>query len=264
MVNSSDSLDVKSRGLERYVQIRTKRGIIRGMLHESHGRKNPLVLIVHGYFSSDKIGPARLYVQIARAIAQLGLRVFRFDFTGFGESDGEMRSVTLETELEDGERVIKEMKSMGSSQVILLGHSFGGNLSILLAERSPSVVKIIAISPVYEKDSQDRYLHKDQVDELKRRGIAARKGFIVNSEFIDALNMAPGFDRYTLQVPVTVIRGTSDEFYSSEAISMVVSKFPNMHLIEIQGADHNFMEPQPRVKLMRAIASELKDYLKKT
>jgi len=245
---------------ERFVEIMTKKGTIRGVLHESHGRKGPLVIIVHGYFSSDKLGPARLYVQIARAIAQLGLRVFRFDFIGFGESDGDMSSVTLKSELEDGETVISRMKRMEKSKIILLGHSFGCNLSILLAERSPSVVKVIAISPVYEKNSFDRYLDESQVDELKRNGVVSRKGFLVSRKFIEALNMAPGFDECNLRIPVTIIRGTSDEFYSSEAVSTVVNKFPRWRLIEIEGADHNFMVPTLRANLIKAVVRELKRY----
>lgn len=244
------------------MEIRTRRGTIRGMLHGSIGKKKPLVIMVHGYFSSDKLGPARLYVQIARAIAELGLQVLRFDFIGFGESDGEMESVTLESELEDGQTVVSKMRRQGYSRIILVGHSFGCNLSILLAEHSQSIVKVIAISPVYEKNSQGKYLLGKQVDELQKNGVVSRKGFIVNRKFIDALNSAPGFDECTLRIPVTLIRGTGDQFYTrDETFETIGKKFPRWRLIEIEEADHNFMVPPLRAKLISSVTKELRSYV---
>jgi pimeloyl-ACP methyl ester carboxylesterase len=245
------------------MEIKTARGVIRGMLHKSPKKNSTLVIIVHGYFSSDKLGPARLYVQIARAIAARGFPTFRFDFIGFGESDGEMQSVTLDSELNDGETIVSTMNKVGYSRIILLGHSFGSNLSILLAGRCSTVVKVIAISPVYEKNSQDKYLDESQVRELSSNGVVSRKGFIVNRRFIDALNKAPGFDEPKTRVPVIIIRGTLDEFYTSEAVSSVLHRFPNWRLIEIQDADHNFMEPKARADLIRSIAGELAGPIRK-
>jgi len=230
----------------------------------SKKRSPPLVIIIHGYFSSDKIGPARLYVQIARALAATGLHVLRFDFTGFGESDGEMESVTLDSELEDGQTVISYMKKLGyKSGIILLGHSFGSNLSILLAERCNEVVKVVGISPVYEKNSEHKYLDSDQIRRLNETGIVSRKGFIVNKRFIESLDDAPGFAaNLNIKVAVTIIRGGLDEFYTSKGISKVIDRFPNWRLVEIEGADHNFLNSEARTKLLDTIVTELRDYHK--
>ena len=237
---------------------------MRGMLHKPRRKSAPLVIIIHGYFSSDKLGPARLYVQIARALVAIGFHVLRFDFTGFGESDGEMKSVTLNSELEDGQAVISYMEKLGyKSGIILLGHSFGSNLSILLAERCKAVAKVLGISPVYEKNSENKYLDENQVKRLNETGLVSRKGFIVNRKFINTLNEAPGFNgECNIKVPVTIIRGALDEFYTSKRISRMIRKFPNWRLIEIEDADHNFMEPYARAKLLDVIVNELKGCLK--
>jgi len=248
---------------ERFVEINSSRGIMRGILHESNKRSTPLVIIVHGYFSSDKLGPARLYVKIARVLTAIGFHVLRFDFTGFGESDGEMESVTLDSELEDGQSVISYMENFGyRSGIILLGHSFGSNLSLLLTERCTSVIKVIGISPVYEKNSEYKYLTEDQIIKLNTTGFVSRKGFIVNKNLIDALNKAPGFNgECAIRVPVTIIRGMQDEFYTRENVAEMTRKFPDWRLIEIKGADHNFLDPEARAKLLDVVVNELKGHL---
>ena len=247
---------------EKFIEIKTPRGIVRGMLHKSTKRSVPLIIIVHGYFSSHKMGPARLYVKIARNLVAIGFHVLRFDFTGFGESDGEMKSVTLYSELEDGKAVISHMEKLGyKSGIILLGHSFGSNLSIILADKCKSVKKVICISPVYEKNSECKYLNKDQIRKLDTDAVVARKGFLVNSKFIKALNEAPGFDVETqLSIPVTIIRGTLDEFYTSDSVPIFMRRFPNWHLIEIENAEHNFLDLEVRAKLMRILVNELAEY----
>jgi hypothetical protein len=198
-------------------------------------------------------------------VASIGFHVLRFDFIGFGESDGEMESVTLDSELQDGQAVISKMEKLGhKSGIILIGHSFGSNLSLLLAERRRSVVKALCISPVYEKNSENKYLDPDQISRLKETGLVSRKGFIVNRKFIDALNEAPGFNgENKIEIPVTIIRGTLDEFYTTRRVSKVIRKFPNWRLIEVEGADHNFMEPAARAQLLNVIKSELREYLQK-
>lgn len=230
------------------------------MLHtalHSRDKSGQLVIIVHGYFSSDKLGPARLYVQIARTLAGIGFDVLRFDFVGFGESDGLMDSVTLESELEDAQIVISQMEKSYQSGIILIGHSFGSNISILLAKRCPSILKIIAISPVCEKNSEYGYLNRDKLRELEQTGLVSRKGFLVNEKFMKALNDAPGVGARNIKIPVTIIRGSEDEFYSSEGANRMARNFPNSRLVEIKGGNHNFLDLGTRTKLLDIIVREL-------
>src|SRR5690349_15409148 len=73
-----------------YREIHVASGTLRGLVHKPSrlvGNKNALTL--HGFFSSNKVGPARLYVQLARLLAKYHYRVWRFDCLGVGDSDGD-------------------------------------------------------------------------------------------------------------------------------------------------------------------------------
>ena len=48
-----------------YFEVESNKKTLRGMKHLSEKNDAFAVLIIHGYFSSNKIGPHRLYVNIA-------------------------------------------------------------------------------------------------------------------------------------------------------------------------------------------------------
>jgi dienelactone hydrolase len=68
-----------------------------GILNEAGEPGRPLtglaIVIVPGGLTR-RVGPHRLYVEIARALAGEGACVLRFDLPGVGESDGEVRRLT--------------------------------------------------------------------------------------------------------------------------------------------------------------------------
>ena len=84
-------------------------GEIRGLIHLPNRELNNkgLIVILHGYFSSDRRGPAKLYVQIARKMSDLGNVVLRFDCIGFGDSTGEFKDVTFPSAERDFRKVIE-------------------------------------------------------------------------------------------------------------------------------------------------------------
>ncbi|WP_019029189.1 hydrolase 1, exosortase A system-associated [Colwellia piezophila] len=55
-------------------------------------RKKALIIVVGG--PQTRVGSHRLFVHLARALAKQGITVFRFDYTGAGDSEGELSSFT--------------------------------------------------------------------------------------------------------------------------------------------------------------------------
>lgn len=54
--------------------------------------KHGVVIVVGG--PQTRVGSHRLFVQLARALAVLGISVFRFDYTGAGDSEGDISEFT--------------------------------------------------------------------------------------------------------------------------------------------------------------------------
>lgn len=96
----------------------------------------PMVILMHGIFSSKDIGPLP---QIAKGLAREGIASIRFDFDGHGKSDGRKQDMTIEKELSDARAVWDYVRSLPYvSAVGLLGHSQGGVVASMTAGRLSS------------------------------------------------------------------------------------------------------------------------------
>jgi uncharacterized protein len=127
--------------MERLIEFANRAGHrLRGMIHrpEETGRTPaPGVVLFHG-FTGDRLESHWLFVKCSRTLARAGLASLRFDFFGSGESEGEFREATLETEVADAEDAVdffRRQEGIDSGRIGLLGLSLGGAIAALTADR---------------------------------------------------------------------------------------------------------------------------------
>jgi pimeloyl-ACP methyl ester carboxylesterase len=103
----------------------------------------PAVLLLHGFGSSkDEVGG--MYARVATALAQKGIASLRIDFAGFGKSDGDTGSTTIDAQLAQAKAafaVLKGTKGIDPNRMGVLGFSLGGGIATLLASGQPMDVK---------------------------------------------------------------------------------------------------------------------------
>lgn len=96
-----------------------------------------------------RVGPNRLYVKLARALATEGYSVLRFDFSGHGDSPPRtdhlplLQSAIVETRA----AIDHVLTRTGCSSVLLIGHCSGAVFSFTTAFEDERVIGVIAISP---------------------------------------------------------------------------------------------------------------------
>ena len=116
----------------------------------AHHRKVPLIVLLHGFVGS-KVGEHRLFVKAARHFTEKGYGVFRFDFSGCGESDGDYADVTVTKQLSEVQAVlnyVSVLPEVDANNIILIGHSLGGAVASLTAAKDRRIRKLILWSPV--------------------------------------------------------------------------------------------------------------------
>ncbi|MEX0771227.1 MAG: alpha/beta fold hydrolase [Balneolaceae bacterium] len=128
--------------------------------------------------------------QISRALTEKGITVFRFDFTGLGQSEGDFADSTFSTDVKDLVAAANFMEQNEIPPGILMGHSLGGAAVLQAAGRIPSVKAVTTVGAPCNPDHVQHHMdHK--LDEIQEKGEAtvtlAGRPFKVRKEFLDDL-----------------------------------------------------------------------------
>lgn len=103
-----------------------------GVLHLPDGKgRFPCVITCHGYNSTKD---STKYTAIANRFSDEGFAVFRFDFRGCGESEGNIEETTLLKRVSDLEAALQFVKKhvQINENIGLIGSSMGDGCGIML------------------------------------------------------------------------------------------------------------------------------------
>ncbi|MEM8960707.1 MAG: alpha/beta hydrolase [Acidobacteriota bacterium] len=100
-----------------------------------------VMLYCHGNAGSiaDRLG-------VFRALGQLGLDIFAFDYRGYGRSTGSPTEKGLYSDAETAATYLLETRGIASRSLVILGHSLGGAVAIETARRCPAAALVVESS----------------------------------------------------------------------------------------------------------------------
>jgi pimeloyl-ACP methyl ester carboxylesterase len=108
-------------------------GVVSEPVGESRG---PLMVMVNG-FNEDHLGPARLWVELSRRWAGLGLRCVRFDLSELGESpwmpDQPDRDLFDKSRSHDIADALAALNPANPGNAVLIGYCSGAQLALKVA-----------------------------------------------------------------------------------------------------------------------------------
>jgi len=100
-----------------------------------------------------RIGPHRLYVRLARELAQSGHSSLRVDLAGIGDSSSRNGLPYQQSVAQDFEEILSVLESqLGNVSIVLAGLCSAADNAIRLALGNPRVVGMVLLDPVCEKD----------------------------------------------------------------------------------------------------------------
>lgn len=119
-----------------------------GVLETGPGPVRAWAVFAH-CFTCDKTSLAA--TRVSRALADHGIGVLRFDFTGLGESEGEFGK-GLSGDVQDVVCAARAMEATGRTPRLLIGHSFGGAAALAAAGALDSVAAVAVIGTPFDAE----------------------------------------------------------------------------------------------------------------
>lgn len=145
------------------------------------------VLFAHCFTCSKNL---KAIGNISRALTDSGMGVFRFDFTGLGESEGDFADTNFSSNVEDLRAAADYMEAEWKAPSILMGHSLGG-AAVLQAAAGMKSVEAVATIGAPCNPEHVAHLLVDKKEEIERKGEArvrlAGREFTIRKQFLDDL-----------------------------------------------------------------------------
>ncbi len=149
------------------------------------GKPRACALFAHCFTCSKDIAAARA---ISQTLADLGIAVLRFDFTGLGHSGGEFANSNFSSNVEDLVSAAAWMRENVAAPDILIGHSLGGAAVIAAAAHIPGSRAVVTIAAPAEPGHVLKALGSS-LPEIERTGIAnvelAGRPFTIERQFVE-------------------------------------------------------------------------------
>ncbi|KPK16349.1 MAG: osmotically inducible protein C [Myxococcales bacterium SG8_38] len=101
-------------------------------------------------FTCSKDSRAARY--ISSALAERGIATLRFDFTGLGDSEGELGETTFSHNVDDIVAAADALREVYRAPALLVGHSLGGSAVLGAAEKIPEAVGVATIGAPFDPE----------------------------------------------------------------------------------------------------------------
>ncbi|KAK6151959.1 hypothetical protein DH2020_014594 [Rehmannia glutinosa] len=220
-----------------------------GVLHESGS--NEIVIVCHGFLCS-KDQP--IIMNLAVALENARISVFRFDFTGNGESEGSFQFGNYCRETEDIRAVTQYFSKHNRKVIAILGHSKGGNIVLLYASKYHDIDAVVNISGRYylHRGIEERFgknfmerINKDEFIDFTNKGeredYRATKESLMERLNINMHDTCLSIDK---RCRVLTIHGASDKVVKLEDAREFDKVIPNHTLHIVKGANHGYTKHQ--------------------
>ena len=209
---------------------------------------------------------SRAALRVSKGLAERGIGVLRFDFTGLGESDGDFETTDFSGNVADLVAAAKWMQETGRSPSLLAGHSLGG-AAVIVAAREIEGLK--AVATINAPSDAGHVIHQfsDDLETIESEGTAevqlAGRPFRITKEFVDDVRDARVAAAVRdLDLPLLVLHGPRDEVVGIEnASALFTSARHPKNFISLDGADHFLRRPEDSAFAASMIAAWAGHYM---
>ncbi|MGW6445614.1 alpha/beta hydrolase family protein [Lentzea sp. NPDC055074] len=129
--------------------------------------------------------------RISRRLAERGVAVLRFDFTGLGQSDGDFANTTFTSNVDDLVCAANHLRDTIGAPSVLIGHSLGGAAVLAAAHQIPEVRAVVTIGAPFDTSHVEHLLGPAK-EKIEAHGVAevllAGRPFRISDGFLRDIN----------------------------------------------------------------------------
>jgi putative redox protein len=180
---------------------------------------------------------------ISRELANLGIGVLRFDFTGLGGSDGDFANSHFSSNIEDLVAAADYLRAHHEAPVLLIGHSLGGTAVLAAAERIEDARAVVTIgapaSPEHVVAQFEAHVETLETEGEAEVSLGGRK-FRIGRSFLDDLYRHPMKDRIRrLRKALLIMHSPIDETVDiADAGAIFEAALHPKSFVSLDDADH--------------------------
>lgn len=254
-LNSTNSLKVMFEGHTG--------GVLAARLDLPAGAIRAFAVFAHCFTCSKDILAAKA---VSRELAQRGIAVLRFDFTGLGASEGEFANTNFTSNIDDLVRAASHLRETYEAPALLIGHSFGGAAVLAAAHRIPEVRAIVTIGAPADVEHVLKNF-AGSLDDIKTQGVAevqlAGRQFRIAQTFVEDAR-AQRLEDYvaTLKRALLVLHSPIDQVVGIDNASRIfkAAKHPKS-FVSLDNADHLLSRAQDAAYAAQVIAAWVDRYI---
>lgn len=204
--------------------------------------------------------------RIATALAEKGIALLRFDFTGLGASEGEFANSSFSSNVDDLVRAADHLRETYKAPAILIGHSLGG-AAVLAAAEHVSEAKAIVTIAAPSDPAHVTGLFKERIEDIRQQGEIevqlAGRPFRIKREFLDDVaghNLSEKIAH--LRKALLIMHAPTDNTVGIDNATriFVTAKHPKS-FVSLAGADHLLNDKRDAAYVAHVIAAWVERYL---
>jgi len=238
-----------------------------GVIHEPQtGAVVACALFAHCFTCTKN---SKAAVRIAEALADEGIKVLRFDFTGLGQSEGDFSSTHFSSNVDDLIDAANYLSSRGEPPALLVGHSLGGTAVLAAAHEIESALAVATIgSPA--NASHVLHLIEDGLEQIESDGQAtvklAGRPFNIKKDFVEDVRTQSVCENIgKLRKALLVMHSPVDELVGIEQAAMIYKQA--MHpksFVSLDNADHLLTRDRDSLYAAKVLATWASRYVGST
>jgi putative redox protein len=220
-------------------------------------------LFAHCFTCGKDVLAAR---RIATELANKGIAVLRFDFTGLGSSEGDFANSTFSSNVADLVLAADHLRQTRKAPAILIGHSLGGAAILAAAGRIADAKAVITIAAPSDP-AHVTHLFGDRIEDIRSQGKVevslAGRPFNIKREFLDDIaehNLMAQVGQ--LHKALLVTHSPTDDTVGIDNATriFVAAKHPKS-FVSLSGADHLLSKKSDAIYVADLIAAWVMRYL---